>query len=82
VTITLYRSPDAVHLEVLEEGPGFSPDAIKRRRTLGLISVAEGARLVGGTLSITSVPGEGAKLHLAVPLAQDLYESRTSNSRT
>ena len=80
VTITLYRSPEAVHLEVQDEGPGFSQDAIKHRRTLGLISMAERARLVGGTLSITSVPGEVAKLELAVPVSQDVYESSPINS--
>jgi two-component system, chemotaxis family, CheB/CheR fusion protein len=77
VTITLYRSPDAVHLQVQDEGPGFSRDALKG---IGLISMAGRARLVGGLLGFTSVPGKGAKLELAVPLARNGYESSATSS--
>ena len=71
VKITLYRGPRSVHLEIQDEGPGFSQDAVKSRRTLGLISMAERARLVGGTLTVTSIPGEGARVEVAVPLVKD-----------
>ena len=80
VKITLYRSPESVHLQIQDEGPGFSQDAMKERRTLGLISMAERARLLGGTLRVTSVPGEGARLEIAVPLTQDGHEARASGS--
>ena len=77
VRLTLYRSPDAVHLEVEDEGPGFRQEAINLKRTLGLISMAERARIMGGTLSLTSIPGHGAKLEVAVPLDG---QARAANS--
>ncbi len=68
VTLTLYRSPEEVHLEVQDEGPGFSRATIEQRKTLGLISMEERARLVGGTLELTSLPGEGTTVKVAIPL--------------
>ncbi len=80
VKVTLYRSPESVHLEIQDEGPGFSQDAITGKRTLGLISMAERARLIGGKLIVTSVPGGGARLEVAVPIVQDRYAARASHS--
>ncbi len=68
VTVTLYRSPEEVHLEVQDEGSGFSRGILEQRKTLGLISMEERARLVGGRLELTSVPGEGTTVKVAVPL--------------
>ena len=80
VKITLYRSPESVRLEIQDKGPGFSQDAVKSRRTLGLISMAERARLVGGTLTVRSIPGEGARVEVAVPILQDGHLARASNA--
>jgi PAS domain S-box-containing protein len=68
VTLTLYRGPEEVHLQIQDEGPGFSHGALQRRKTLGLISMEERARLVGGTLELTSLPGEGTAVKVLVPL--------------
>ena len=78
VTVTLYRSPEFVHLEVEDEGPGFRQDAINAKRTLGLISMAERARLVGGTFSLTSTVGHGAKVEVAVPLREENLPVQTA----
>lgn len=68
VTVALYRSPNTVHLEIQDEGPGFSHEAIEGKRTLGLISMLERARLLEGNLVVTSAPGNGAKVELTVPV--------------
>ncbi len=80
VTITLYRDPESVHLEVQDDAPGFSEQALKGRRTLGLISMSERARLVRGTLNLTCTPGRGAKLAVAIPVAQNVYESSATHA--
>ncbi|MBV9779151.1 MAG: PAS domain S-box protein [Acidobacteriaceae bacterium] len=80
VTITLYRNSGEVHLEIQDSGQGFSEAAIKGRRTLGLISMEERARLVGGTLELRSVPGEGTTLEVVVPVAKDVNGTATSHS--
>jgi len=74
VILTLYRSPDEVHLHVQDDGPGFSRDAIRQRKTLGLVSMEERARLVGGTLELTSLPGQGTTVKVAVPLRRGRNE--------
>ncbi|MBV8834240.1 MAG: PAS domain S-box protein, partial [Acidobacteriaceae bacterium] len=80
VTVTLYRSPQIVHLEVQDEGPGFRQDALHSKKTLGLISMAERARLLGGTFILTSSPGHGAKLEVAVPVYEEAHKARGTHS--
>jgi signal transduction histidine kinase len=55
-------------LSVEDDGVGFDPDAIEvRSRRLGLTSMEERARAVGGTLTIESRPGAGTRVRLEVP---------------
>lgn len=68
VTITLFRSPEDVHLHIHDEGPGFSLEVISKRQTLGLVSMEERARLIGGTLELTSFPGQGTTVRVVLPL--------------
>jgi signal transduction histidine kinase len=54
-------------LEVEDDGRGFVPD--ERRDTgWGLRNLAERAARLGGSLEISSVPGEGTSVRLHVPL--------------
>src|SRR3954452_1322129 len=57
-----------VRVRVVDDGSGFDPGAPGlRARRLGLTSMEERARSVGGRLSITSRPGEGTTIALEVP---------------
>ncbi len=57
-----------VVLSVADDGEGFDSDApAVRSRRLGLTSMEERARALGGTLEITSEPGEGTRVRLEVP---------------
>jgi signal transduction histidine kinase len=43
-------------------------DATARQaRGLGLTSISERVRILGGTLSIESAPGQGTTLHIRIP---------------
>jgi len=55
-------------LSLEDDGVGFSPEAVKGKGGLGLVSMAERARIIGGTLSIDSKPGAGTRLSVTVPL--------------
>ena len=69
-SVRLATSDDgAVTLTVRDEGVGFDPDTIPRTRGLGLISIHERARLVGGEASIASKPGIGTEVRVSVPAA-------------
>jgi signal transduction histidine kinase len=57
-----------VVLEVCDDGAGFDPATTERSgRRLGLASMRERARAAGGRLDVTSEPGRGTTVRLAVP---------------
>ncbi|HUR14147.1 MAG TPA: sensor histidine kinase [Mycobacteriales bacterium] len=60
---------EQVIAQVRDEGPGFNPDAVRpdRGRHVGLGLMRERARLSGGSVDITSMPGIGSTLSLRLP---------------
>jgi signal transduction histidine kinase len=54
---------------VLDEGPGFDPEDVRadKGRHVGLGLLRERARLVGGSLDVTSWPANGTTLTLRLP---------------
>jgi PAS domain S-box-containing protein len=68
--VRLYRTADEIGLSVSDSGIGFDPQAATSQRGLGLVSMRERLRLVGGTISIESEPHVGTTIHARVPLAE------------
>jgi signal transduction histidine kinase len=67
--VRLDEGDERLHLTVRDDGVGFEPDsAAHRSRRLGLTSMEERARALGGALSIDSEPGAGTTIDLEVPL--------------
>jgi signal transduction histidine kinase len=67
--VVLTKTDHAVHLRVSDEGCGFDVESASSRGGLGLLSLRERLRLVGGELSIRSQPSHGTQITVAVPLA-------------
>jgi signal transduction histidine kinase len=66
--VLLEEDGEAVALSVSDDGVGFDPGAASlRARRLGLTSMEERARELGGRLSISSSPGGGTSVRLEVP---------------
>ncbi len=65
VAVTLSRTRHRVVLEVSDDGTGFDPGLVPGG--LGLASMRERAAAVGGVLRVTSAPGSGTRVRLAVP---------------
>ena len=63
--VTLGRHGEELELVIEDNGRGFERSATDG---LGLISMAERARLFAGELSIKSRPGEGTRIEIRVPL--------------
>ena len=62
------RREDTLAVEVQDDGVGFDPeDPELRSRHLGLTSMEERARELGGTLELRSAPGAGTTVRLEVP---------------
>jgi signal transduction histidine kinase len=69
--VLLWGRTGEIHLAVSDSGAGFDPEAALKGRGLGLISMKERARLVGGTISIESKPMGGTTIHVRIPLSAD-----------
>ncbi|MGH9035452.1 MAG: histidine kinase, partial [Acidimicrobiia bacterium] len=65
-SVVLVRGPSHVRVVVEDDGVGFDPSA-SPARGLGLRGMVERATLVGGSLNITSSPGDGTAVVLEVP---------------
>jgi signal transduction histidine kinase len=74
VTVNLAGRQRTVVLEVSDDGAGFDPAA--PQAGLGLTSMRERARSVGGKLTITSGAGIGTKVRLSVPASAARVASR------
>ncbi len=64
---------DVLTLRMCDDGVGFDP-AASNGGGLGLISMRERMRLVGGELSIRSSPGRGTRIEAHVPLVHEVAE--------
>jgi signal transduction histidine kinase/ligand-binding sensor domain-containing protein len=69
VILELKRDSNAVRFSLLDNGRGFLKTNRKSNGSLGLESIAERAKFLGGTFEIQSAPGKGTRLtvSLAVP---------------
>jgi signal transduction histidine kinase len=67
VTVQLDGGEQRLRLEVSDDGIGFDPtDPELRSRHLGLTSMEERARELGGKLELRSAPGSGTTVTLEV----------------
>ena len=67
IDVTLTADVDVTVLRVTDDGVGFLPASTVAGRRLGLTSMRQRAAEAGGTLTVTSEPGGGTTIRLAVP---------------
>lgn len=68
--IRVSRQPDAVVLEVLDDGVGFDAARVAEAADhghIGLATVRERARAAGGTVLLHDAPGGGARVEVRLP---------------
>jgi PAS domain S-box-containing protein len=63
-SVTLTNEAGHIVLSVVDDGVGFSTVAVRKKDTLGLVSMRERARLAGGQLAVTSMPGHGTQVEV------------------
>jgi len=68
VTVSLAGTRDSIRLSITDFGVGSDPLSAKGRGGLGFISMEERVRLVHGSISIESRPGQGARIDVRIPL--------------
>ncbi|RZF26527.1 response regulator [Paraburkholderia sp. UYCP14C] len=68
VEVTLISTPAKLLLQVCDDGRGFDQQVVRRDYSYGLLGMNERARLIGGSLSIDSSPGQGTVVSIHIPL--------------
>jgi signal transduction histidine kinase len=71
VSVVLFRSADSVSAVVEDDGRGFDRDSCFNSimgNRLGLLGMQERANLLGGSLTVESVPGRGTAILARFPL--------------
>jgi signal transduction histidine kinase len=66
--VRLWSADGEIHLTIADRGKGFDMAAARGGRGIGLASMDERVKLVGGRLSIGSRPNDGATIHAIVPV--------------
>jgi signal transduction histidine kinase len=68
--VSLRRLDGGLQLAVTDSGIGFDPRQPRQKFSIGLASMQERVRLLGGELDIESAPGKGTTILAWVPLRQ------------
>jgi signal transduction histidine kinase len=75
--VELSGHPDEIRLCISDSGRGFDVESVKGVAGLGLISMRERLRLVGGHLSIESEPSHGTRIRVRIPQVAITAQSDT-----
>lgn len=70
ISVYVEREPNQITAFVRDRGKGFDPKAIGDGRRGIADSIRRRIQRHGGTVSITSAPGEGCEVQITMPLAQ------------
>ncbi len=68
VEVKLEKVEDMVVLAVADDGIGVNPGLLSGKSTLGFLGMYERARLAGGELSVSSMPGRGTRIVARLPM--------------
>ncbi len=71
VDIALDLDGNCIHLKIADNGKGFELHQVSSH-SFGLLGMGERLEALGGKLRIDSAPGRGTRLHITIPLAEEL----------
>ena len=71
-TLVLRQEEDAIYLAIEDKGAGIkSLQSARRSGSHGMTIMRERAEAFGGNFNVTSVPGQGTKIEVWVPVDTD-----------
>ena len=79
-SITLQGLSDGIRLLIEDKGIGFDPQGVKTKAGIGLSSMHERVRLVNGTISFTSKPGQGSEIEVFIPVGGEHDQATADDS--
>ena len=71
IEVIMYCDDDYIHIHIIDEGKGFDLSAPRKKQASygrGIINMRERTKLVKGDFAIDSIPNQGTKVHIKVPL--------------
>jgi signal transduction histidine kinase len=68
IHVRLAATPEALTLQVHDDGRGIQADEIASLHSLGLLGMQERAQRLGGTFNIQGIPGDGTIVTVSIPL--------------
>jgi PAS domain S-box-containing protein len=71
-SVELSTQAGEIHLCISDSGAGFSPNSVQGKGGLGLVSMSERLRLIGGNLTVESEPLHGTQVRARVPLVDGI----------
>jgi len=83
VTVKLAaQETGSIRLTIVDNGKGFCPETVIHESGggLGLISMKEQARSLGGSLRVVSTPGQGTRIVCEVPQMNDARDSQEASA--
>ena len=76
----LHRTGDRLAVSVRDNGCGFDLKELHQKEGLGILSMRERVRLLGGQFKIQSAPGRGTTVEVWIPLVLIDRDDVTSHS--
>jgi len=80
IEVQLSEEPGEIHLVIRDFGLGFDIESARQGRGLGLTSMQERVRMLGGNISIDSKLNTGTIVHVRVPLGNERGKHDSPNS--
>jgi len=80
IVVEVNETPRAIYTQIKDNGKGFDVDKVmgnyEQRGSLGMINLQERAELIGGELTMKSVPGRGTRITILVPKEHEERQKR------
>ena len=75
VSSSLHLKNENLVLTISDNGKGFDPNEVKKKKTLGMLGMKERTAMLGGKYEINSTPGMGTTVEVTTPAHHNGVES-------
>ncbi len=72
ITVSLQKINDHLILHIRDNGVGYENEAVKNKKTLGILGMQERTLMMGGEYRIKSDAGTGTSIEIMVPLTNEV----------
>jgi len=72
ITVSLQKINDQLILHIRDNGVGYENEAVKNKKTFGILGMQERSLMMGGEYRIKSETGTGTSVEVMVPLTNNL----------